>query len=79
MGEPLAGSLFETFVVMEIVKTIAAWNVKPNLYHFRAYSGAEVDFWWALQGFPTPSYKQGAENRFVHQGTSLITSKDDGI
>ena len=42
-SHPLKGSLFETYVVMEIFKTFQAWPIKPNLYHFRTYSGAEVD------------------------------------
>jgi predicted AAA+ superfamily ATPase len=40
---PLQGNLFETFVFMEIYKTVQQWPLKPNFYHFRTYGGAEVD------------------------------------
>mgnify|MGYP000856178396 CR=1 FL=1 len=40
---PLAGNLFETFVVSEIMKRIAVWPTPPGLYHYRTYAGAEVD------------------------------------
>lgn len=43
VSHPLYGHIFETFVVMEVVKRINAWHAGPNLYHYRAYSGAEVD------------------------------------
>lgn len=42
-SHPLQGRLFETFVCMEIVKNLQRLPLVPNLYHFRAYSGAEVD------------------------------------
>lgn len=42
-GHPMQGRLFETFVVMEIVKLIQQLNIQPNLYHFRSHSGAEID------------------------------------
>lgn len=41
---PLSGHLFETFVVLEILKGITTWSAAPpSVYHFRAHSGAEVD------------------------------------
>lgn len=43
MSHPLYGHVFETFVVMEIVKRISAWSVRPSLYHYRTYAGSEVD------------------------------------
>ena len=42
-NHPLKGKLFETYIVLEILKTIHSMPIKPNLYHFRTYSGAEVD------------------------------------
>ena len=50
MSHPLFGFLFETFVYWEITKRIAGWSVQPNIYHFRAYSGAEVDIVLELDG-----------------------------
>lgn len=49
-NHPLQGQLFETFVFMEIVKNMQKLPLLPNLYHFRAYSGAEVDLVLELNG-----------------------------
>jgi hypothetical protein len=49
-SHPLQGALFETFVVMEIIKLIQKLPIQPNLYHFRSHSGAEVDLILELDG-----------------------------
>lgn len=49
-SHPLHGRLFETFTVMEIIKSLQRLPLLPNLYHFRAYSGAEVDLVLELNG-----------------------------
>ena len=53
-SHPMQGRLFETFVVMEIVKLIQKLPVQPNLYHFRSHSGAEVDLIMELNGLLYP-------------------------
>ncbi len=40
---PMAGSLFENFVVAEIYKYFCNRGIKPPLYHFRDSQGVEVD------------------------------------
>ena len=40
---PMAGALFETAVVSEIVKAEYAKGVKPELYFWRSQSGIEID------------------------------------
>lgn len=42
-GHPMLGPLFETFVVLEIIKSMSAWGSPAGLYHYRTYAGAEVD------------------------------------
>lgn len=42
-GHPLWGALFETAVAAELRKQTAFLSPMPNFYHWRAYSGAEVD------------------------------------
>ncbi len=42
-GHPLFGALFETAVVAEIRKLVAAASAQANLYHWRSHGGAEVD------------------------------------
>lgn len=53
-GHPMQGRLFETFVVMEIIKLIQQLPIQPNLYHFRSHSGAEVDLILELNGILYP-------------------------
>lgn len=40
---PMAGALFENFVVSEIYKYFCNRGIKPPLYHFRDSQGVEVD------------------------------------
>jgi predicted AAA+ superfamily ATPase len=49
-GHPMQGRLFETFVILEILKSFQEWSSKPKLYHFRTYAGAEVDLILELNG-----------------------------
>ncbi|OGQ83930.1 MAG: GTP-binding protein [Deltaproteobacteria bacterium RIFOXYA12_FULL_58_15] len=42
-SHPLFGALFETAVVNEIRKQCALLSPKPNMYHWRSFSKAEVD------------------------------------
>ncbi|MBN1905666.1 MAG: ATP-binding protein [Deltaproteobacteria bacterium] len=42
-GHPLWGALFETAVVAEIRKQCSFMSPRPMMYHWRTYSGAEVD------------------------------------
>ena len=43
-GHPLWGAIFETAAAAELRKQISLMSPKPNLYHWRSYGGAEVDF-----------------------------------
>jgi uncharacterized protein len=40
---PMAGALFETAVVSELVKKSYTEGIKPNLYYWRAHGGPEID------------------------------------
>jgi len=42
-GHPSFGALFETFVVLELIRQVQALPTVPAFYHFRQHSGAEVD------------------------------------
>ncbi len=42
-GHPLWGHIFEAAVVCDIRKQSRLFSTPPNMYHWRAYSGAEVD------------------------------------
>jgi hypothetical protein len=50
MNHPMRGKLFETYVTLELIKHIQTLSLKPSLYHFRTYSGAEVDLIMELNG-----------------------------
>ncbi len=49
-NHPLKGRLFESYVFMEIVKSLQNLPLVPNFYHFRSYSGAEVDLILEMNG-----------------------------
>ncbi len=53
-AHPMVGALFETFVVLEIMKRMGSWPARPGLFHFRAYSGAEIDLLLELDGTVYP-------------------------
>jgi len=42
-SHPLWGALFETAVVMDIIKKCTELTYPPALYHWRTHAGAEVD------------------------------------
>lgn len=43
MSNPVQGALFETHVVLDILKQAQAMRYPPRLHHWRQHSGAEVD------------------------------------
>ena len=53
-GHPLWGAMFETAVAAELRKQTAFLSPKPNFYHWRAYSGAEVDMILEYNGILYP-------------------------
>lgn len=70
-GHPLWGSLFETWVVMEIIKTIQVWPMAPNLYHFRSYGGAEVDIVMEINGTLYPIEVKAKSNPTRNDGRGI--------
>lgn len=70
-GHPLQGALFETYVVMEILKTVQAWPMPPNLYHFRSYGGAEVDLLLELDGTLYPIAIKAKSNPTRNDGRGI--------
>jgi predicted AAA+ superfamily ATPase len=42
-GHPLQGALFETHTVLEVLKLVQVCAARPQLLHWRAHGGAEVD------------------------------------
>jgi predicted AAA+ superfamily ATPase len=41
---PMAGPIFETAVLAELVRTLGARGLDPDVYFWRTATGAEVDF-----------------------------------
>ena len=50
LAGPMAGAVFETAVVAEMIKKKYAEGVKPELYYWRSQSGVEVDLIVSEQG-----------------------------
>jgi len=40
---PLLGRIVETWLFMEIYKTVQGWPIQPGFYHYRTVGGAEID------------------------------------
>ncbi len=53
-GHPLWGAMFETAVAAELKKQTAFLSPMPNFYHWRSYSGAEVDIILEYNGILHP-------------------------
>lgn len=50
LSHPMWGNVFESMAVADIIKQIRASGLAPNLYHWRAHSGAEVDLIMEMDG-----------------------------
>lgn len=50
LNHPSWGSLFESLAVMDVIKRISALSTKPNVYHWRAHSGSEIDLLLEFDG-----------------------------
>jgi uncharacterized protein len=53
-SHPFKGRLVETYVALEIMKSFQGTSIQPNYYHFRTYSGAEVDLILEIDGWLYP-------------------------
>ncbi len=73
-SHPMKGRLFETYVFMEILKNLQRLPMVPNLYHFRAYSGAEVDLILEFDGelFPIEIKAKTNPNRKDIRGFAAL-------
>ncbi|HNW30768.1 MAG TPA: DUF4143 domain-containing protein, partial [Spirochaetota bacterium] len=93
MNGPLAGAIFETAVVSELVKSRFAAGIKPELYFWRAQSGIEIDVLISEKGVILPCeiklsttikpqfYKNiiSWQGLAGHEGGMLITNSADKL
>lgn len=70
-GHPLKGALFETWVAMEIIKTVQAWPMPPNMYHFRSFGGAEIDLLLEMNGTLYPIEIKAKSNPTRNDGRGI--------
>lgn len=70
-GHPLKGALFETWMVMEIIKMTQAWPTPPHMYQFRSYGGAEVDLVLELNGVLYPIEIKAKSNPGRNDGRGI--------
>lgn len=70
-GHPLRGGIFETFVVMEVMKNVQSWPIKPGFYHFRSHGGAEVDLVLELNGTLFPIEIKSKSNPSRNDGRGI--------
>jgi len=73
-NHPMKGRLFETYVFMEILKNLQRLPMVPSLYHFRSYSGAEVDLILEFNGrlFPVEIKAKTNPNRKDIRGFAAL-------
>lgn len=73
-SHPMQGRLFETFVFMEIIKNLQQIPMVPHIYHFRSYSGAEVDLILEINGtlFPIEIKAKSNPNRKDIRGFAAL-------
>jgi predicted AAA+ superfamily ATPase len=50
LGHPAFGALFETYVVLDLLKQVQGLPLPPTFHHYRQHSGAEVDLVAELDG-----------------------------
>lgn len=75
-GHPLLGALFETWVVLEIIKAVQAWPVAPEIHHFRSYGGAEVDLILEINGTLFPIEIKAKSNPTRNDGKAIGTLRE---
>ncbi len=73
-SHPLQGAIFETFVVLEIKKYLQQLTIQPEIYHFRSYTGAEVDIILEMDGmlFPIEIKTKSNPNRKDTRGFTVL-------
>ncbi|OHD65982.1 MAG: hypothetical protein A2096_02840 [Spirochaetes bacterium GWF1_41_5] len=54
INSPMAGAIFETFVISEIIKKKYALGIKPEMYFWRSQSGIEIDLITDIDGVLSP-------------------------
>lgn len=62
IGHPEFGFLYETFVFMEIWKSLQGLPLFPGISHYRTHGGAEVDFILEYGGFHFPIEVKASTN-----------------
>lgn len=80
-GHPQWGALFETAVAAELRKLSACLSPRPNLYHWRSYGGAEVDFILEYNGVYYPLEVKAKSNptRRDTTGITAFRKKHPGL
>lgn len=80
-GHPLWGALFETAVAAELRKQCSFLSPKPNIYHWRSYSGAEVDFILEYNGvfYPIEARAKSHPSRGDTTGISAFRKKHPNL
>jgi len=70
-GHPSFGALFETFVVLELIRQTQCLSTAPAFYHVRQHSGAEVDLVVDLNGRLLPVEIKAASSVGVRDTLSI--------
>ena len=53
-SHPRWGSIVETFIVLDILKTLSHLNTEPGVYHWRSHGGRKLTLFWSGTGPCSP-------------------------
>jgi len=71
-GHPSFGALFETWVVMELIKQTQVLDTAPVFHHYRLHSGSEVDLVAELDGRAFPIEIKASSRVRAHDANGIV-------
>jgi len=76
LGHPLFGALFETFVMLDLLKQVQGLGTLPAFHHFRLHSGMEVDLIAEINGKFFPIEIKAASSVKPHDAAGISRFQD---
>ncbi len=76
LGHPLFGALFETFVMLDLIKQVQGLGTLPAFQHFRLHSGMEVDLIAEINGKYYPIEIKAASSVKPHDAAGVSRFQD---
>jgi predicted AAA+ superfamily ATPase len=74
---PMAGAVFETFIISEIFKRQSSYGIDPSIYFWRTSSGIEVDILVEVQGKLIPIEVKASSTPNIKMAKNIISLQKD--